>query len=89
MRLSHSLFRVAITVILVLVFAEPAHAAYLDPGSGSFLFQLLIASLLGGLFLLKNFWKRSISFFRRSSSAKQTTPSSNTTESTDATDPPP
>lgn len=37
---------------------------YLDPGSGSFIFQLIIASLLGGLFILKAYWKRISKFFR-------------------------
>ena len=32
--------------------------AFLDPGTGSYLFQLLIAGLLGGVFVLKLFWAR-------------------------------
>lgn len=39
--------------------------AYLDPGSGSFFLQLLIASLLGGLFVLKAYWTRIKAFFSR------------------------
>ena len=39
--------------------------AYLDPGSGSFLLQLLIAALLGGLFLLRVYWKKFTGFFSR------------------------
>jgi len=31
--------------------------AYLDPGSGSYLLQLLIAGLLAGGFAFKSFWK--------------------------------
>jgi len=38
--------------------------AYLDPGSGSFILQLILASLLGGLLLLKTYWKKISSFFR-------------------------
>ena len=37
--------------------------AYLDPGSGSYLLQLLIGGLLGGLFVLKVSWHRVTSFF--------------------------
>jgi hypothetical protein len=37
--------------------------AYLDPGSGSFLLQLLLATLLGALFLLRSSWSRIRSFF--------------------------
>lgn len=38
--------------------------AYLDPGSGSFILQLLIASLVGGFFIVKSYWKRILAFFR-------------------------
>jgi hypothetical protein len=37
--------------------------AYLDPGSGSFLLQLLLATLLGALFLLRSSWSRIRAFF--------------------------
>ncbi len=36
--------------------------AYLDPGTGSYLLQLLVAGLLGGLFLLKTYWGRITTF---------------------------
>ena len=32
--------------------------AYLDPGSGSYFFQLCIAGILAGIFTLKSFWLR-------------------------------
>ena len=32
--------------------------AYLDPGSGSFLLQMLLAALLGGAFVLKTYWTK-------------------------------
>lgn len=38
---------------------------YLDPGTGSFLLQLLLATFLGSLFLVKTFWKRIKTFFGR------------------------
>lgn len=38
---------------------------YIDPGTGSYIFQLLIATLIGGLFLFKNFWRKVKSFFVR------------------------
>lgn len=58
-----------VTVLLPLLaaaFAGPhlkGHA-YLDPGSGSFILQILIATLVGGLFILKTFWQRIQTFFR-------------------------
>ena len=38
---------------------------YLDPGSGSFLIQLIIASLLGAAFVLRTSWSKIKSFFKR------------------------
>lgn len=38
-------------------------AAYLDPGSGSFLLQLLIGGIVGLLLVLKTFWSRIKLFF--------------------------
>jgi hypothetical protein len=32
------------------------HLLYLDPGSGSYLLQAIIAAVLGGLMFFKNFW---------------------------------
>jgi hypothetical protein len=40
--------------------------AYLDPGSGSILLQILIGGLLGLGFILRAFWGRIRGFFRRS-----------------------
>lgn len=37
--------------------ARPVYA-YLDPGAGSFLFQLLIGAGVSVLFLLKVYWKK-------------------------------
>lgn len=38
---------------------------YLDPGSGSFILQLVLAAILGGLFLVKSSWHKMVKFFRR------------------------
>lgn len=37
--------------------------AYIDPGTGSYFIQILIASLLGLAFAIKAFWKNIIAFF--------------------------
>jgi len=39
---------------------------YIDPGSGSYLVQMIIAAVLGGLFFFKNLWWKIKSFFTRS-----------------------
>jgi len=41
---------------------------YLDPGSGSFILQLLIASLVGLGFFFRSFWMNLINKFRKSES---------------------
>jgi hypothetical protein len=41
-----------------------AHA-YLDPGNGSMMVQLLLAGLAGVMVALRMFWRRILSFFRR------------------------
>jgi hypothetical protein len=38
---------------------------YLDPGSGSFLIQLIIASALGAALVFKTSWSRIKKFFNR------------------------
>lgn len=38
---------------------------YVDPGSGGYLIQMLIAAILGALFYFKNLWWRIKSFFTK------------------------
>ena len=39
---------------------------YLDPGSGSFIIQMLLAGLLGIAVAVRIYWKKIMSFFKRS-----------------------
>jgi hypothetical protein len=49
---------------IVLVMTIPTLAfGYIDPGTGSYLLQILIATLLGGILALKIFWQRVKTFF--------------------------
>jgi hypothetical protein len=43
----------------------PTAAAYIDPGSGSFIFQVLIGAVLGVALGVKAFWRRILGFFSR------------------------
>ena len=45
-------------VCLILAFTAKKADAYLDPGSGSFIFQIIIAALFGGLVALKTYFKK-------------------------------
>lgn len=47
----------ALLGLLSFLFSEKAHA-YLDPGSGSYILQILIAALLGASVGVKIYWKR-------------------------------
>jgi len=38
---------------------------YLDPGTGSLLIQLAIGTLVGGWFVIKNYWVRIKLFFNK------------------------
>lgn len=51
-----------VLALFYLVFTEKVYA-YLDPGTGSYILQLIIAGLLGGLFALKMFWSKVKNFF--------------------------
>jgi hypothetical protein len=45
--------------------APQAPLAYLDPGSGSFILQLLVAGILGGLVALRMSWAKIKARFTR------------------------
>ncbi len=51
------------TALLVLILGSEAHA-YMDPGTGSYIFQLLLAGLLGALFAIKTYWRSLKGLFR-------------------------
>lgn len=55
-------FNFLVVCSVLLLAARPAHA-YLDPGTGSYVFQALIAVLLGALFAVKTYGQRLKNFF--------------------------
>jgi hypothetical protein len=50
--------------LLYIVFNPCILYAYVDPGSGSYFFQVLIATILGFLYVIKLYWKRIIEWTR-------------------------
>jgi hypothetical protein len=48
----------ALLAVSFLVFTQGEAHAYLDPGTGSMLFQVLVGSILASLFAVKMFWHR-------------------------------
>jgi hypothetical protein len=39
--------------------------AYLDPGTGSYVVQVLIAVFISGGYVIKTYWKKIISIFKK------------------------
>jgi hypothetical protein len=51
--------------ILIFTLTFPYHAhAYLDPGSGSYMLQILLGTLVAGFFVIKQYWHRLKHFFK-------------------------
>ncbi|HDQ26056.1 MAG TPA: hypothetical protein ENN43_04840 [bacterium] len=48
--------------ILFLAVPVPVHA-YLDPGTGSYILQMIIAGIAGALLTIKIFWNNIMMFF--------------------------
>ena len=47
-----------IVVFIILLALSQSAVAYLDPGTGSLIFQLLIGSVVGILFAIRMYWAR-------------------------------
>lgn len=47
----------SLLVFIALLLPRPSHA-YIDPGTGSYVFQILIAGFLGVIVSVKMFWKQ-------------------------------
>lgn len=50
---------------LILGFATPAEAQYLDPGAGSVMIQALIAGAVGAATVIKLYWSKISGLFRK------------------------
>jgi hypothetical protein len=55
---------IALSTCIIVLFPYNAQA-YLDPGTGSYIIQMVIAGLLGAAFAMKIFWARIKNFFNR------------------------
>ncbi len=56
--------RISFFLGFVMVLFAPDAYAYIDPGTGSYIFQLLLAGLLGAAYVLKVYWMKVVYFFR-------------------------
>ena len=55
---------VIITLVLNIIFTYDAFA-YVDPGAGSYFFQMLLAFIFAASFTLKTYWQRISDFFSK------------------------
>ena len=55
---------VAVLALGLVVFTPTEALAYVDPGTGSYLFQLAAAGFLAGMFTLRRYWDAVKSRFR-------------------------
>ena len=51
-------------VLLLLVISERPAEAYIDPGTASYVFQVIAGAILGGVFLLRTYWTRVVTTVR-------------------------
>ncbi len=57
--------RAVLILLTLFLFALPKQAfAYLDPGTGSYIIQILIATLAGGTYVVFASWGKIKTFFR-------------------------
>jgi hypothetical protein len=59
------LFASTILLGIGLVLIPHTAHAYLDPGTGSYILQMIIAGILGAAFTIKMFWIRIKGFFEK------------------------
>ncbi len=61
-----------LSAYLILVFPTDAHA-YLDPGTGSYILQMIGASIIAGMFAINIFWTKIKAFLHNMFPAKDKT----------------
>lgn len=62
-RMRTRIFYISVLVLAFSFTAIPMANAYIDPGSGSFIIQMLVGAALGASLAIKIFWRRLVSFF--------------------------
>lgn len=65
-------FKLILFCTLIYLFSMPKHAhAYLDPGTGSYIFQIILAGLFGSIFFLKSGVKKIQRLFKEKLPTKE------------------
>jgi len=62
--------KISLFIILAFLFAPLKSYAYLDPGTGSYMLQILLATLIGAAYALKVYWRKIKAYFKNLLSGK-------------------
>lgn len=62
--MKNSAFFVLLNVFLIVIGWVNSAWAYLDPGTGSMVLQLLLGGIAGAVVILKLYWRRFVGLFR-------------------------
>ena len=54
----------SLTFALLILCFVPNTFGYLDPGSGSYIVQMIIAGILGGFYAIKLYWVKIVNFIK-------------------------
>lgn len=65
MRWGSKIFTVAMSCFAFMFLLVPPANAYLDPGTGSFIFQAMVGVVLAAALAVKVFWRRIVAFVTR------------------------
>jgi hypothetical protein len=65
MRTSSRIYVLSLLCLAFCFVTLPAANAYVDPGTGSFVFQAIVGGILAVGLALKMFWRRIVSFVMR------------------------
>ena len=60
----HTFVPALVALSLIILFDRPAYA-YIDAGTGSYVLQVVIASILAGAFVIKSMWSNIVKVFKR------------------------
>lgn len=57
--------KIKVMLFCAIILGIPEYCyAYIDPASGSLIIQMVIAFVVGGLFIVKQFWKKIVSIVK-------------------------
>jgi hypothetical protein len=62
--MKNSSFFVMVNVLLMMIVGSNTAWAYIDPGTGSMVLQLLLGGIAGAVVIFKLYWRRFVGMFR-------------------------